>query len=107
MAADIRKREKIDDAPELGASVFLVETSVGELLPLFDIAQRNDTPALMLACLAASLEIDGERVSETAIRGMGASKWKALMRLGPRALRINSIIPAEGEEAEDDAEKKP
>jgi hypothetical protein len=103
---DTRNREQVD-APELGASVFLVETSVGELLPLFEIAQRNDTPALMLACLAASLEIDGQRVTEPEIRNMGAGKWRALMRLGPRALRINSIITDAPEDTEDAAEKKP
>jgi|SRR5580765_1407213 len=96
---DTRKREEVN-APELGASVFIVETSVGELLPLFDIAQRNDTPALMLACLAASLEIDGERITEAELRNLGAKKWRALMRLGPLALRINSIITDEPEDAE-------
>jgi len=102
---DNRTREKVD-APELGASVFLVETSVGELMPLFDIAKEGDTPRLMLACLAASLEVDGKRVTEPELRALGAKKWRALMRLGPRALRINSIID-DTEEGTEPAQKKP
>jgi hypothetical protein len=60
----------------------------------------------MLACLAASLEIDGQRVTEAQLRELGARKWRALMRLGPRALRINSIITDEPEDAEETTDEK-
>jgi len=100
---DNRFREEVD-APDLGASVWLVETTVDELLPLFEIAQEGNMPRLMIATLAASLEIDGQRVTEAELRQMGARKWGTILKLGPRALRINSIVP--DNEAEEDDEKK-
>jgi hypothetical protein len=95
-----RHREQVD-APLLGASVFLNECTVGEMMPLLKLAETGDTYRLMIAALAATLEIDGVRQSEADLEAMNARKLKALMKLGPRALQINSIIP------EDDAEKKP
>jgi hypothetical protein len=94
-----RHREKID-APELGASVWLVECSVDELLPLFVLVEAGKTVELMLGALAVTLEIDGNRVTEDELRAMGARKFRTLMRIGPQALRINSIVP------EADTEKK-
>jgi hypothetical protein len=98
--ATTRHREQVD-APELGASVFLNECTVGEMMPLLAIAESGDTYRLMIAALSATLEIDGKRQSTADLEGMNARKLKTLMKLGPRALQINSIIP------EDDAEKNP
>ena len=78
-ASDTRYREKVD-APELGASVWLVECSVGELLPLFKLVEAGDTVQLMMACLAATLEIDGARVSESQLRGMAAVLFRQTIR---------------------------
>jgi hypothetical protein len=102
MTTATRRREVID-APELGASVALVECSVDEVLHLLEIAEDGKTIPLMLAALGASLEVDGKRITETDIRAMKASVVKSLLRLGPLALRVNSIIPEETE----DGEKKP
>jgi hypothetical protein len=102
---DTRHREKVD-APKLGASVYLVECSVGEILPLLKLAQEGDTQQLMLACLAVTLEIDGERVSIEDLRNFGARKFHALMALGPQALRVDGIIAEEEQEQDEAAEEK-
>jgi hypothetical protein len=95
-----RYREQVD-APTLGASVYLIECSVGEILPLLKLAQDGDVQGLMLACLAVSLEIDGERVSIDDMRNMGARKFTALMQLGTRALSVNGINAGTDEAAEE------
>ena len=100
MTDQTRRQEKVE-APELGADVMLMECNVDELLPLFEIAQAGDSKRLMLATLAASLWVDGERWSEKDIRALPASKFRPLMELGAKALRINSIIPDD-----EDAESK-
>lgn len=86
-----RAREVID-APELGASVELVECSVGELLRLLELAQADKHVDLTFAALAATLVIDGKRVTEVQLRDLPAHNWRLLfLEIGPRALRINKI----------------
>jgi len=97
MSEQTRRVEKMD-APELGEEVVLEECTVDELLPLFEVAQQGKNGALMLATLAVSLRVNGQRFSEEEIRALPASKFRALMRLGAQALRINSIIPEEEED---------
>lgn len=91
------------DAPELGAHVELVETTVGELLPLIKLAETGDAMALVMATLAASLWIDGKRVSEAQLRALGARKLRALMRLGPQALAINNFATATPDDGQEGA----
>lgn len=96
-----RLREAID-APELGASVELVECSVGELLPLIDLAAAERHMDLTFGALAATLHVDGKRMTEQEIRDLPAHLWRYLfLELGPRALTINKIR----QEAVPDAEK--
>jgi len=88
-----RARETVTDAPpELGAHVELVECSVGELLPLIDMAANDKHIDLTFGALAATLHVDGKRLSEAQIRELPAHLWRFLfVELGPRALLINKI----------------
>lgn len=88
------------DAPEIGASVWLVEGSVMDVLPLMQLGEKGDTSELLIAALGASLEVDGRRVTPEEIRRFPARTMKRLLTLGLDALRINGIVPASGEAEE-------
>lgn len=83
-----RAREPLD-APELGASVELVECTVGDLLPLIDLAQTGSNLQLTFAVLAATLHVNGQRVSEEQLRALPAHMFRVMMtQWGPRALAM-------------------
>lgn len=104
MSDTTRQRRQVD-APELGASVWLVEATVGEFLPIWTRAESGNITDVFLAALAASLEVDGQRYTEQELHNFPARKARALMRLGTEALRINGVIP-ETENTEGAEEKK-
>lgn len=97
---DTTRQRKQVDAPELGASVWLVEGSVMDVLPLMRLGESGDTTELLIAALGASLEVDGKRMTDAELRRLPARVIKRLLLLGLDALRINGIVPAENEDAE-------
>ncbi len=90
------------DAPELGANVEMVEGTIGEILPLMlasDTESEGARADMALQALAVSLRIDGVQLTVADLQKLGARKFRALMRLAPKALEVNGFT-AGGEEDE-------
>lgn len=106
MSDTTRQRVQVD-APELGASVYLVEASISEFMPIWARAEDGEKMTdLFLAVLGASLEVDGVRVPESELRQYPASKIKSVLRLGTEAMRINGMVAAATEDSEKKARPK-
>lgn len=96
----------VEDAPELGARVELVEGTVGDALHLIDQQQAGITGVrFTLEALAISLRVDGRRLTVDEIKALPVKCTNALLlRLGPRALELNRFFPREGGEDEEQEE---
>lgn len=91
----------IDDAPELGGHVELVEGTVGDALRLIEAQQAGVTGVrFTLETLAISLRVDGKRLNMDELLALPVNCTNALLlRVGPRALELNRFFPrVEGEE---------
>lgn len=92
------RRSEVVDAPDLGANVVIREAKVGDVLPYLATAQ-TDPQAFMKRMLAASLEIDGERLSVDDFDNLPMSKFRSIQKLLPRIQSLNGIEPGSEEDA--------
>lgn len=97
----------VDDAPELGGRVELVEGTVGDALRLIEAQQAGITGVrFTLEALSISLRVDGRRLSVDELLALPVNCTNALLlRVGPRALEFNRFFPQT--EGEDNPEIKP